>query len=225
MISFTGDFDADGRIDLIVAGEDGPLLLWNLGGGMFQEVVSESGELAYRFYPYITGGALCDINNDGLQDLLLQYPAMRPQVFFNRGFRCFGYAEQLEPADEAPYADAFFEGQQGVAVGDLNGDGAQDMALVSRNGQLWIMFRDTSKGDNLGVTVIVEGSAGPVTVTASDGKRALGAQAVSVATPGFFGKLNRGPLNLEWQFPGGKKQSRQVVVLKPEQVTLRPSDE
>jgi len=220
---FAGDFDADGLLDIAAPGIDNPLLFWNEGKGRFREVSEESGELPYIGKPEGRGGNVCDINNDGRQDIFLVYESMEPQVFFNRGFRCFGYARQLEPDGERlSGSDVLYDGQRGGAVMDLDGDGGQDMSCVTAGGEIVVLFRDTSKGRKLGLTVAVKGAAAPLNVTAYDEDRCLGTQAVASGSPVFFGKRDEGPLRLEYQFPGQAKQTKEVILLKPEVLVLTP---
>jgi len=220
---FDGDFDADGLLDVVAAAGDGPLLFWNTGGGAFREVVGESGEMVYIGKPDVRGGAVCDINNDGRQDILLTYAAMEPQIFFNRGFRCFGYARPLEPDPDAlPAAAPLLDGQRGGAVADFDGDGRQDAAFVTSEGEVVAVFQKKTDDRNLGLTVILKGATGPVNVTAWDRDRCLGAQAVRAGGPVFFGKDEPGPLRVEWRFPGKPAQSKEIVVLKAETLTVAP---
>jgi hypothetical protein len=218
-----GDFDADGLADALIASSFGCLVLRNLGGGKFAEVLGEAGEVEYNAKPRSGGAMLCDINNDGRQEFVLLYPNMPPQFYFNRGFACFGYAVELELRDsDLKVRDATSSGQQAGAAGDFNGDGATDLAMVSNEGQVWVLFREAVEGPKLGLTVALPpGAPGPVNVLAGDGKRSLG---IRVLTPGgvgsLFGKYTKGPLVLEWRLPGGRPQTKRVIVLKPARFVL-----
>lgn len=63
---FTGDYEADGRLDVVVVAEKGASLLSNAGGGKFVETWEETGELDYHSKNMQTasGGITCDLNND-----------------------------------------------------------------------------------------------------------------------------------------------------------------
>jgi hypothetical protein len=218
----TGDFDADGLLDVLVGGKQGCFLLSNLGAGKFSEVLDEAGEVGYNAKPNVRGAATCDINNDGRQDFALWYEGMGPQLYFNRGFRCFGFATELDlTTSNLPAAEVAQDGQQAGAVADFNGDGAQDLAMVAAAGQVWLLLRDAAGGSNLGVTVsLPAGKPGPRNVTGFDGSRCLGAQAVSAGSSVLFGKRNKGPITLHWPGESGKRQTGRAMVLQPTRFQL-----
>jgi hypothetical protein len=230
--AFAGDYDCDGWLDLVVLGEEagsgeqGPIgctLLVNRGGKAFEEVVGESGEVYYIGKPQVVGGAPCDINNDGRQDFMVLYRAMGAQFFFNRGFRCFGSAIPLDFAQRArePGSEAVGSGQQAGAVADLNGDGAEDLAAVAKDGELWVFLREAEKSRKLGLKVSLPAAcAGPVRVTGRDASGPLGARNLAPGAPVLFGKPRPGPLNLKWRFPGGQEQSAAPAVIKPSRLEL-----
>ncbi|MFI5381682.1 MAG: FG-GAP repeat domain-containing protein [Tepidisphaerales bacterium] len=212
-----GDYDHDGLPDiLVVSAEAVPCLYQNLGGGKFANVLPRSGSFEYISKP---GGIYCqtiDINNDGRQDIFVAYDAgPAPQVFFNRGFRCFGLARRLETQLQESLPQAS-EGQQAGCVADFTGHNAMDMFIVLGNGELWLVPRQV---DDPALAVVAAVSArsacaGPVVVTAFDqNKRPLGAWTVSAGEPGaFFGVAETGTLTLKWRWPGGGVQEKQVVV-------------
>ena len=130
-----GDFDADGRLDVLCVNAEGMSLWENEGDGKFTDRLDLSGELAYISQPGGIECMACDVNNDGRQDALIAYGAKGPQLFFSRGFRSFGRAHTIDLAEQKllPAAE---EGQQSARLGDFDGDGAQDMALALRNGEV-----------------------------------------------------------------------------------------
>ena len=106
-------------------------------------------------------------------------------------------------------------------VADFNADGAQDLALVTADGQIWVLWRDVSKGHNLGVSVSPSAATrGPINVIGFDGTRPLGAQPVRSGTSGFFCRRTKGPIKLRWQTRPGVWQDQQVIVLGPKQFQL-----
>lgn len=212
-----GDYDHDGLPDiLVVSTEDVPCLYQNLGEGRFSNALPRSGSFEYISKP---GGTYCqtiDINNDGRQDIFVAYDAgLAPQVFFNRGFRCFGLARKLESQlqDLLPQAA---EGQQAACVADFTGHNAIDLFVVLNNGEMWLVPRQAEEPPLAVVATLSSASqcAGPVVVTAFDqNKRALGAWTVSASAPGaFFGLSEPGRLTFKWRWPGGAVQEKQVVV-------------
>jgi len=210
--AFLGDFDADGRIDVFTVAEDSPRLWQNAGGGRFENVFHLCGELSYISKPGCIGGNACDFNNDGRQDVFLFYPEMGPQAFFNRGFRSFGHAHK--PIDLAETGDLpeALEGVRAGAMADLDDDGRQDMTLVLRDGSVRVLLqtRPDASAPVLRVPLAAGKTAGgPVTVSATDGRRELGAWAVSPATgEAFFALPGPGEITVTWRMPGGEPQKR-----------------
>jgi len=212
--AFVGDFDHDGRLDVWAFAEDRCRLWRNRVGLSFEEVMSISGETAYYAMPGALCGLTCDINNDGRQDTFMAYPDRPPLIFFNRGFRSFGKALELTREDVIPETT---EGQQAGTVADLNGDGAQDMAIVLKSGALWVFWREVFEGEPalaLRAALPLGGeSAGPLTVTGWIETRCLGAWNVQAGSAeALFGRTQAGEVTLRWQFPGVKEQKRAIAV-------------
>jgi hypothetical protein len=212
-----GDFDADGRLDILGVHADGIALWQNEGGGKFSESLGASGEIAYIGR---TGGSDCivgDINNDGHQDALIAYRSGCPHIFFNRGFRCFGHAHTLDLSEQNVLPEAE-QGQQSGCLADFDGDGAQDMALALRTGEIWMFYRANEDGDARLATASLQPGGeyeGPVTVTGWIGKKCLGAWNV---LPGVgqacFGRREAGPVTLKWRLPDGKDRQKGVILVK-----------
>jgi hypothetical protein len=214
-----GDFDADGLFDVLCVNPEGTFVWQNEGNGKFTETLDLTGELAYGTERRGIDCAAGDINNDGRQDLLIAYGTAAPRVFFNRGFRSFGFAQALNLGWQKllPAAEA---GQQSACFGDFDGDGAQDLALALRNGEVWLVFRENKSADRSAMMAVaslpVAGEhKGPVAVTGWIGKRCLGAWNV---LPGIghacFGRTDAGPVTLKWRQPGGREQQKEVVLEK-----------
>ncbi len=212
-----GDWDHDGLPDILVVSAEGmPCLYQNLGQGNFINTLPRSGSFEYISKP---GGINCqtiDINNDGRQDIFVAYDAgMAPQVFFNRGFRCFGLARKMESQLQEMLPQAA-EGQQAGCVADFTSHNAMDMFIVLNSGDLWLIPRQVEETPLAVIATLSAASpyAGPVVVTAIDqNKRMLGAWTVSAGNPGaFFGMSEKGTLTLKWRWPGGEAMEKQVVV-------------
>ncbi|MGA2032664.1 MAG: VCBS repeat-containing protein [Thermoguttaceae bacterium] len=211
-----GDYDHDGLPDILVVSPDGvPALYQNLGGGKFTNMLPGSGSFGYISK---SGGICCqtiDINNDGRQDIFMAYTGQAPQIFFNRGFRCFGLARKMGTQAQALLPQAS-QGQQAGCAADFTGHNAMDMFLVLNSGELWLLPRRVEDAA-LGVVATLSTKspcAGPVLVTAFDqNKRPLGGWTVSAGEPGaLFGMSEPGPLTLKWRLPGGKLHQKEVVV-------------
>ncbi len=213
--AFLGDFDADGRMDVFTTAEDSPRLWQNAGGGRFTNLFHLCGELSYISKPGCIGGNACDFNNDGRQDAFLLYPEMAAQVFFSRGFRSFGHAHKPVDLAETGNLPEAEKGAQTGVLADLDGDGAQDMALVLTDGAV-VLLRQAPADDAalaLRVAVAPGASAGPVAVSASTPQRPLGVWTVAPGGDGaFFGLPGAGEVTLTWRLPGGEPQKKTVSV-------------
>lgn len=212
-----GDYDHDGLPDILVVSTEGmPCLYQNLGQGSFSNALPRSGSFEYISKP---GGIACqtiDINNDGRQDIFVAYDAgLAPQVFFNRGFRCFGLARKQESQAQEMLPQAS-EGQQAGCVADFTGHNAMDLFIALNNGELWLVPRQVEDAPLAVVATLSTASpwAGPVVVTAVDQhKRSLGAWTVSAGGSGaFFGMAEKGPLTLKWRWPGGEAREKRILV-------------
>ena len=213
-ISWMGDFDSDGRMDLFMSSEDGCRVWHNRGGLKFQESFVVSGEVTYMLQPKAVCGQTCDINNDGRPDILVGYGQGIPMIFFNRGFRSFGKALQLTEDNVIPEATA---GVQAAVVEDFNGDGGQDMAIVLVTGEVLMFIRSADDpGKCAGVRVSLpmgKGFAGPLAVTGWADKRCLGAWNVTAGAPGpLIGSGEAGSIEVRWQYPAGKARQTKLVV-------------
>ncbi|MFW6107724.1 MAG: FG-GAP repeat domain-containing protein [bacterium] len=248
--AFVGDWDHDGRFDVFTAAEDGCRLWQNHGDLVFREALGVSGEVAYISKPGATGGGVCDVNNDGRQDLLILYDAMLPQVFFNRGFRSFGHArglsvDRLEAAGgRLNSGERELLGAQAGLVRDLTDDGAQDLIVVlrhrvrkeppggepgpwrpgTRDGELWVFPREVGEGFALSLRVALPPGTphtGPISVTGRAEERSLGAWSVRPGvSDAFFGRFEAGPIRIRWQMPGREPQRRTIVVEEPARVFI-----
>ena len=107
-----GDYNADGRLDVIVAGKGGMALLTREGDAngaagrpikmrakTWHDATHITGELTYhgnQNRQQVTACVPCSPNTDGRQGLGVFYTGRKPLMFFNRGFACFGWARELD---------------------------------------------------------------------------------------------------------------------------------
>jgi hypothetical protein len=231
-----GDFDGDGLQDVFIAGEDRNGMWRNLGGGKFDDRMGYCGSLAYISKNGGIASASGDLNNDGRQDVLIVYGAQMPsQLFFNRGFCCFGLCRQnldiaqhrsdLERLDKTLVDDCSAP-QQAGCLADFNGDGALDLAVVLGNGDVVLFPRKVNPDVGaLGVNVSLpagKATPGPVTVSATvkDGRN-LGSWALHQGDGGsIIGVKAATTLTLKWTLPDGKTQQKDVKVRGPIRATL-----
>jgi hypothetical protein len=231
--SFLGDWDMDGRLDVFCMADDGCRLWHNRAGEKpgefkFQATIHICGELAYISKPGGLWGNVCDVNNDGRQDIFFVYsdqPGNGPHIFFNRGFRSFGHAHQLDISEQQNIGGVEAKGQQHGVIADLTADYAQDMAVVLKNGDLYVFPRELADDDPLCVQaeLPVGGKVvGPVKVTAWNEQRCLGAWNVLPGThPAFFGQMEAGDIVLKWRLPGAAKVQTKKVTLDEKPIRLK----
>lgn len=244
------DYDMDGRLDLLVGGEDGVAVLGRPDGQRWANVTPVTAELAYHGNanrPPIVAAAACDVNNDGRQSVALFYPGRNPLLFFNRGFACFGLARELElsgggnapaaadtvdpfapaaPAGESgpklKSAVSLQKGQSAGTVLDLNGDGTADLLAVDAEGQIWVLFGKVSDGGTaIQVSLALSpGERSPLTVGIYRGARCIAVHVVSPGRPAFTGCAEPGRITLRWTTPRGDRTERHVDVVGNMRVEL-----
>jgi len=219
--AFLGDFDADGLLDVLTVSEN-PCRIWQNRGGRFEETMAQSGEIEHVYNGKGIGGNTCDFNSDGRQDVFVAYADRAPQLFFNRGFRSFGHAHELDLAESGRLPETH-KGIEAGLVADLDGDGALDMAVVAPGGDVWVIRRDRGQPplSCRAVLPLGQGYPGPLCVTAWDEDVCLGAwNVVAGASAALFSKVEAGLLRLKWRLPGAQEQSTEVEVLRPIRLEL-----
>jgi VCBS repeat protein len=224
-VTCVGDFDMDGLLDIYMTGKpsgsratDGPALWHNRGGFKFVEALALSGEICYTAKPEAVSASLCDVNNDGRQELVIAHAKAVPEFYFNRGYRNLSRALSLSYENQTVIEIAK-QGQQAITVADLNGDGGQDMALAENDGRIHVFLRERPRernDDYVGVRVFLPASAGhpgPITVTAWNKLRCLGAWSITPGSGGaHFGAAGQYKMTIKWKLPGGKQFTKVVDV-------------
>jgi hypothetical protein len=124
-----GDFDGDGRADLVIVTADGrPRVFHNLGQGRFEDVTAASGLAAVRHAGAVAVG---DYDNDGFLDLFLtSLDGSDPALYHNRGDGTFARDAKSDVlrrklAGVAGLDAAFF---------DFDNDGRLDLVVVGKPG-------------------------------------------------------------------------------------------
>ncbi|MFD9483590.1 FG-GAP-like repeat-containing protein [Streptomyces sp. NPDC059991] len=125
----TGDFNADGKIDLIAQDSAKNLQLWTgRGNGAFDRPRRLTG--GWKFTQTTAG----DFNGDGKIDLIAQDSAKNLQLWTGRGNGAFDRARRLTGGWDFTQTTA----------GDFDGDGRTDLVAQDSRSDLWIW---KGKGD------------------------------------------------------------------------------
>jgi hypothetical protein len=150
-----GDYNGDGRLDLVVANLDfeAHSLFRNLGDGLFAYATGDSG-IGFASLPFVGfGAAFLDVDNDGQLDLAFANGhifdnaplvrsgatyAQRKLLFRNTTGRRF-----TEIGRTAGPGFALEKVGRGLAYGDIDNDGDLDL-LVTNNGQTADLLRNDS---------------------------------------------------------------------------------
>lgn len=184
-----GDYDNDGRFDLLVTNYAGqPKSLYhNEGNGLFTNACYPSGIGATSLLPLAFGGVFADLENEGRLDIVFTNGhveslvekvdsstsyAQSTLLFHNQGGGRFN--------DISAQAGPDFQRKivgRGIAVGDYDGDGRLDLLIVDDEGAPLLLHNDTPPGNHwldlrcLWRTPHTEAIGARVTVTAGGRKQ------------------------------------------------------
>jgi enediyne biosynthesis protein E4 len=158
-----GDFDTDGRLDLLKThfADDVPALYRNLGGGQFEDAAVAAGLGALNRYVE-WGAGMPDLDNDGRPDVvyvtgnvypeierhLPQYPHRGPRVVFRNQD-----GARLELVQNALAAHS----SRGAAFGDFDNDGDVDILVMNMN-EPPSLLRNDYAGPNNWIELKLEGT-------------------------------------------------------------------
>ncbi len=111
----TGDFNQDGKLDVVMITEDGFSVALGNGDGTFQKAVTyDTGQLFYSL-------AVADVNNDGKADIVVaNLGPSTVRVYLGNGDGTF----------QSPIDSNTTEGSYFVVVGDFNNDKKPDVAII-----------------------------------------------------------------------------------------------
>lgn len=172
----TADYDGDGRLDIFKTNfsSDTNTLYRNLGNNNFDDVTSAAGLAVHTQYVK-WGTAFLDFDNDGWPDLFVAQGHVYPfidkynlgeefkqprELFWNRGDgQFFDMSSTGGPGITAKHSS------RGIAVGDLNNDGSQEIVVVN-------LFEPPSLLKNFGP----RGNALEVRAVTASGRDAVGAR-------------------------------------------------
>ena len=151
-----GDYDRDGRFDLAVTNfsEESYAIFHNDGGGEFTDRAGSLG-IARRTLPYLGWGILfADFDQDGWLDLVGVNGHVYPQVdrlTIGTSYRQAGLLWQgdgkggfVEATASAGVGLTTARSHRGMALGDVDRDGAPDLLLSDLDGQPILLLNRTS---------------------------------------------------------------------------------
>ena len=154
-----GDYDGDGRLDLVVTNHEFEMhsLFRSLGGGVFTDVTLESG-LGPATLPYVGFGvAFLDYDNDGRRDLAIvngnvvdniaefrkgAKHAQPSLLLRNTGDRFLNVSKQTGPAFARETVS------RALAKGDIDNDGDLDLLITSNGGPVQLLLNDGGNRNN-----------------------------------------------------------------------------
>ncbi|HZT73517.1 MAG TPA: FG-GAP-like repeat-containing protein [Terriglobales bacterium] len=126
-----GDYDNDGRPDLLVTEAHHLLLFHNLGGGRFAEVAAQVGlAVPASAHPDFLAAAWIDLDHDGYLDIVVTDAAAggRVHVFHNLGT---GHFKDISASSRIGQSPASY---QGLVATDFDNDRDIDVVLARANG-------------------------------------------------------------------------------------------
>jgi hypothetical protein len=139
-----GDYDADGRLDLLKThfADDIPALYRNLGRGQFQDAAAAAGlGTENRYVEW--GAGMPDLDNDGWPDVLYVTGNVYPEIearlpqYPHRGprkvFRNLGGGRFEDVTDASGPGASAAHSSRGAAFGDYDNDGDLDVLVMNMN--------------------------------------------------------------------------------------------
>ncbi len=180
------DYDGDGRLDIAKTNFSGDLtsLFHNDDGKFFSDVSREAGLGARQYLGW--GVAFLDVDDDGWRDLVVAnghvYPEVEGKQLGDRYlqptilYRNLGDGKFRDVTEDAGPAFRTPRPARGLAVGDLEGDGRQEIAIVNMNAPPSLLRNQGPHGHYLEVQLTGTESnrsaiGARVTVTAGGRKR------------------------------------------------------
>ena len=150
MAAEIGDYDADGRLDILVPDMNQCCLYRNMGGGLFEDVATRIGLSAMVTRCDNWGGVLADFDNDGHTDIYITggsawtLEAHQDLLLVNNGRNGFTsvVTESGGPIANQPKP---YVGR-GVARADFDNDGDVDLLAVNLNAAPMLLRNDTPRG-------------------------------------------------------------------------------
>jgi hypothetical protein len=153
------DYDGDGRLDIAKTNFSGDLtsLYHNDDGKFFTDVSREAGLGSRQLLGW--GVAFTDVDDDGWRDLVVANGHVYPEVEGKQLgdtykqptvlYRNLGNGKFEDVTSQAGPAFAVARPARGLAVGDLDGDGGEQILIVNMNGTPSLLVNDAPHGHYL----------------------------------------------------------------------------
>jgi hypothetical protein len=157
-----GDYDGDGRFDLLVSDfASQPKSLYHNDGSVFSQASYPSGVGAATMRSLAFGAAFVDADNDGRPDIVITNGHVQSQVELTDRGQTYAQATQIlrnvggRYEDVSASAGVDFSRKivgRGLAIGDYDGDGREDLLIVNDEGPPMLLHND-SPGANHWITL------------------------------------------------------------------------
>ncbi len=135
-----GDFNRDGKLDVVIANHDRKFLTVLLGDGRGGFVAAAGSPVSVTSRPHVHGVATGDFNGDGNLDLVTEsWGEQKVTVIFGDGRGGFTSPGVQFPVGHMPY--------QRVRAADVNGDGCADIVTTNfAEGTVTVLLGDKRGG-------------------------------------------------------------------------------
>lgn len=152
-----GDLDGDGAFDLMVTNFvlEYDTFYKNDGNGIFSDISAVVGTGSSTMPTMGWGINFLDLDNDGWDDIFVAHGHVYPQVVEaklgsyvqrNGVFRNLGNGNFLEVAQQAGPGLLPFRSSRATALGDLDGDGDDEILVTNRNAPPDLLWNDGGPG-------------------------------------------------------------------------------
>lgn len=128
-ITLIGDINGDGKPEIIIGGKKGPPnLFWYENGTWARHDIAESPELE-------AGGVLVDVNGNGRLDIVVGQQWGGKELYW--------FENPEDPTQPWPrhLIDNRFEKYHDQAVGDIDGDGEDELVVLSQNAGVLVYYK------------------------------------------------------------------------------------